>query len=142
MEEIEVQVRQVVRTDTGAAVEEVAVKTLTIRWGEELRPAAATPKKEKKEKHEPASARALRVLGAIINEVGIGLPPECGATPGLRGVAQEDWRRALRRENALPETHQGRAFRHIREKLERDGEIAIGAADGIEFVWIPLPDVG
>jgi hypothetical protein len=143
MEEIEVQVRQVERADTGAAVEEVAVKTLNIRWDEELRPAAAsTPKKEKKEKRGLPSERALKTLGVMIVEAGIDLPAGCGATSGLRGIALEDWRRELRRENTLPETHQGRAFRHIREKLERDGEIAIGAADGIEFVWIPLPDVG
>jgi hypothetical protein len=143
MEEIEVRVRQVVRTDTGAVVEEVAVKTLNIRWGEELRPAAATaPKKEKTEKHEPASVRALRVLGDMIVEVGISPPAKCGATPGLRGVALEDWKRELLREGVLGEGRPDTGFRHVRTKLERDGEIAIGGAGGIDFVWIPLPEVG
>jgi hypothetical protein len=122
-------------------VEEVAVKTLNIRWGEELRPAAATAPKEKKEKHEPASARALRVLGDMIVGAGITPPAECGATPGLRGVALEDWKRELLREGVLTEKYLSVAFQRVREKLERDGEIAIGA-DGIDFVWIPLPDVG
>jgi AAA domain/Bifunctional DNA primase/polymerase, N-terminal len=143
MEEIEVQVRQVVRTDTGAAVEEVAVKTLTIRWGEELRPAATTaPKAEKKEKRTPISARALKILGTMINEVGVDLPAGCEAPMGLRGVALEDWKRELLHEGVLGEGRPDTGFRHVRTKLERDGEIAIGAANGIEFVWIPLPDAG
>jgi hypothetical protein len=36
----------------------------------------------------------------------------------------------------------GTAFQRVREKLERDGEIAIGAGNGIKFVWIPLPYAG
>jgi hypothetical protein len=136
MEEIEVRVRQVVRTDTGAAVEEVAVKTLNIRWGEEMRPAAATAaKKEEKEKREAASTRALKILGAMINEVGVDLPASCEAPVGLRGVPLEDWKLELLRQGVLGEKRLGVAFQRVREKLERDGEIAIG----VEFVWIPLP---
>jgi hypothetical protein len=139
MEETEVQVRQVVRNDAGTVLEEVAVKTLNIRWGEVLRPAAAAaPKKEKAERQEPVSARALKILGAMINETGTDLPPDCGATPGLRGVALEDWKQELLCETVLGEKRFGTAFQRVREKLERDGEIAIGAGNGIKFVWIPL----
>jgi AAA domain len=143
MEETEVQVRQVVRNDAGTVLEEVAVKTLNIRWGEVLRPAAAAaPKKEKAERQEPVSARALKILGAMINETGTDLPPDCGATPGLRGVALEDWKQELLCETVLGEKRFGTAFQRVREKLERDGEIAIGAGNGIKFVWIPLPYAG
>jgi hypothetical protein len=78
----------------------------------------------------------------MINETGTDLPPGCGATPGLRGVALEDWKQELLCETVLGEKRPGVAFQRVREKLERDGEIAIGTGNGIEFVWIPLPYAG
>jgi hypothetical protein len=83
-----------VRGEDGATVTEtVTIKTLAIRWGEELRPAA--DHRGAKERKKSISELALAALSDLISKSGVPLPAGCAAPEGLRGALEEAWRLEL-----------------------------------------------
>ena len=138
MEEMEVTTKQIVRGESGAATEEVTVKTLAIRWGDRLRAAGNTGSAQDGVKEGSASQQALAILGTLINETGAALPTSCAAPHGLRGVLLEAWRLELIEKGVTSGKRPDVAFTNMRKKLEAQNQIATGNG----FVWVPLPHPG
>jgi AAA domain len=134
MEDEEVSVQQLVKTETGVTTTETTmVKTLRVRWGEELRAASAASKRSKDEIGGVAGT-ALKHLNRMITENGTVLPEGCGAPRGLRGVLLEAWRQELITQRIIGGPNPNTNFGRIRSVLQGHSRIAIGD----NFVWMPL----
>ena len=86
-------------------------------------------------------AVAMGFLAALMATEGQPLPTLDGYPPGLRGVTEEEWRRACdsqRLSTAESEANRTRAFRRAYTNLLF--KQAIGARDGL--VWIPSTEAG
>ena len=134
MRDEEVSTQQIVRGEDGATtVEAVTIKTLAVRWGEELRPAA--DHKGAKERKKSVSEQALAVLGDLISRSGVPLPAACPAPEGLRGVLEEAWRLELVTTAVIAGAGKpGTAFGNVKRGLLAAEKIEVGNG----FVWCPL----
>ena len=134
MEDYEVVVQQIVRSETGTTTEPVSVKTLVICWDNELRPVGSTTEKRRSEVR-PASGKALAILIEMIREIGMALPEECAAPAGGRGVTTAVWRQELIKQQVIGGKNPGAGFAKVRDGLLAHNEIGM---DG-EYVWVIAP---
>jgi hypothetical protein len=128
MEDREVTIQQ--QTPAGL-VAPVTTKTLTIRWGDELRPTGMS------EDDDPASKqqrRALAVLVEMIAKNGVPLPAACAAPAGVQGVKLETWRLRLVDKTIVEGKNPRAAFGQLKNALLDRHLIDIGEG----FVWVPL----
>jgi AAA domain/Bifunctional DNA primase/polymerase, N-terminal len=136
MEDREVTIQKKLRSEDG--VESVVAhtdKTLVIRWGDQLRPVGVRDDDGGGEVSKQ-QRRALAVLGELIGGgSGLVLPPECGATPGLRGTKLATWRLRLIDKTVIEGKNTSAAFSQIKNALLDRKEIDISHG----FVWVPLP---
>jgi hypothetical protein len=134
MRDEEVSTQQIVRGEDGATVTEtVTIKTLAIRWGEELRPAA--DHKGAKERKKSISELALAALSDLISKSGVPLPAGCAAPEGLRGALEEAWRLELVTGGVIAGAGKpGTAFGNVKRGLLAAEKIEVGNG----FVWLPL----
>jgi len=135
MEDEEVKVQQLVRTETGVSTTELTtVKTLRVRWGEELRSVGAASKRGKDEEVGGVAGAALKHLVQMIAEKGIVLPADCGAPIGLRGLLLETWRGGLIAKGIIGGQNPDTNFGRVRSVLQERSRIEVGGS----FVWLPM----
>src|SRR5262249_3436930 len=126
MEDEEVSIQQLVKTEGGVTTAETTVvKTLRVQWGERLRAVSALSKKNKDEVGGVAGV-ALKHLNRIISETGTVLPEGCDAPRGLRGVLLETWRQELIAQQVIGGPNPNTNFGRIRSVLQGHSRIATG----------------
>jgi hypothetical protein len=131
----DVTIRQEVVDANGVvSIAALTEKTLTIRWGDEMRPVESRPEGQD-DPIKGQQRRALVVLSEIINgRGGIAPPSECEAPPELKVARLETWRLRLIDKTVIEGKNTGAAFSQIKNALLDGGEIDISAG----YVWPKL----
>jgi hypothetical protein len=118
----------------GGQLEPHTNKTLVVEWSSEFDPVIASDEGRASEV-SAQQRRALMVLNEMINSRGTGLPPECEAPKGLRGVKLDSWRARLVDKTVLEGKNVSAAFAQVKNALLDRREIDISHG----HVWVPLP---
>jgi hypothetical protein len=105
-----------------------------VEWSSEFDPVIASDEGRASEV-SAQQRRALMVLNEMINSRGTGLPPECEAPKGLRGVKLDSWRARLVDKTVLEGKNVSAAFAQVKNALLDRREIDISHG----HVWVPLP---
>ena len=117
--------QEAVDADGVVSVVALTEKTLTIRWGDELRPVEGRSEGA----DDPVKGqqrRALIVLSEIINgRGGVVPPPECEAPPGFKVARLDTWRLRLIDKTVIEGKNTGAAFSQLKNALLDRGEIDI-----------------
>jgi hypothetical protein len=136
MEDREATLNQFMESEDGTKqVVAYTGKTLSVRWGDKLRP-VDMPEGAGTNEGSKQQRRALAILGDMIaGKSGCPLPPECDAPDGLRGVKLESWRLRLIDKTVIEGKNTSAAFSQLKNALLDRKEIDISHG----FVWVPLP---
>jgi hypothetical protein len=137
MEKCDALVDQIIRDkETGTtSVATTTVATLQILWSDELRPVEFQTREKAattKDGLTPRSRRALKILKELVDDIGLTIPPSCGAPPGCRGVTARVWADCLVKQGALGGKNPMAGLSHLMEPLLQQNKI--GAVDGL--VWL------
>jgi hypothetical protein len=137
MEKCDALVDQIIRDkETGTtSVATTTVATLQILWSDELRPVEFQTREKAattKDGLTPRSRRALKILKELVDDIGLTIPPSCGAPPGCRGVTARVWADYLVKQGALGGKNPMAGLSHLMEPLLQQNKI--GAVDGL--VWL------
>jgi hypothetical protein len=136
MEKCDALVDQIIRDkETGTtSVATTTVATLQVLWSDELRPVEFQTREKATTTGDgltPKSRRALKILNELVDDIGLTIPPSCGAPPGSRGVTAKVWADCLVKQKGLGGKNPMAGLSHLMEPLIAQDKI--GAADGL--VW-------
>jgi hypothetical protein len=107
------------------------VKTLAIRWGDELHP---TGQGGGEDEFSGLQRRAMGVLVDLINKHGEALPAGCEAPGGVRGVPVDSWRKKLASKQVIEGKNVAAQFTKLRNGLLDHKMIDIDNG----YVWVPV----